>query len=156
DRAKKGDLGCGAVPGGAARLHAQRQLDGRVPPDSQAVRGDARGWPLSMRRALALGFLSCLADVARGQSPRAANPERPTFATHAYAVAPGYAELEQGVRVAGGDAGGATGGGERGRTQEAPCRRESRAGGARRRRVAAPLVSLGGRGGRARPLRAHD
>ena len=61
-----------------------------------------------MRRALALGFLSCLADVARGQSPRAANPERPTFATHAYAVAPGYAEFEQGVRVAGGDAGDAT------------------------------------------------
>ena len=33
---------------------------------------------------------------AAAQSPRAANPERPTFATHAYAVATGYAELEQG------------------------------------------------------------
>ncbi len=28
--------------------------------------------------------------------PRAAQPERPTLATHAYAVAPGYAELETG------------------------------------------------------------
>jgi hypothetical protein len=37
-----------------------------------------------------------------GQSPRAANPERPTVATHAYAVAPGYLELEQGVRSAAG------------------------------------------------------
>lgn len=35
------------------------------------------------------------------QSPRAANPERPTVATHAYAVAPGFAELEQGVRAFG-------------------------------------------------------
>jgi hypothetical protein len=34
-------------------------------------------------------------------SPRAANPERPTVATHAYAVAPGYAELEQGARAFG-------------------------------------------------------
>jgi hypothetical protein len=61
-----------------------------------------------MRPALALGLVSCLSEVARGQSPRAANPERPTFATHAYAVAPGYAELEQGLRVEGGDAGDAT------------------------------------------------
>jgi hypothetical protein len=48
-------------------------------------------------------FLVCLGLAARAgdafaQSPRAANPERPTVATHAYAVAPGYAELEQGVR----------------------------------------------------------
>ena len=35
------------------------------------------------------------------QSPRAANPERPTVATHAYTVAPGYAELEQGARAFG-------------------------------------------------------
>ena len=35
------------------------------------------------------------------QSPRAANPERPTVATHAYTVAPGYAELEQGLRAQG-------------------------------------------------------
>jgi hypothetical protein len=30
-----------------------------------------------------------------------ANPERPTYATHAYAVAPGYVELEQGVSATG-------------------------------------------------------
>jgi len=35
------------------------------------------------------------------QSPRAANPERPTVATHAYAVAPGYIEIEQGVSARG-------------------------------------------------------
>ena len=34
---------------------------------------------------------------AAAQLPREANPERPTFATHAYAVAAGYAELEQGL-----------------------------------------------------------
>ena len=33
--------------------------------------------------------------------PWAANPERPTVATHAYTVAPGYAELEQGLRAFG-------------------------------------------------------
>jgi len=37
------------------------------------------------------------------QSPRAANPERPTVATHAYTVAPGHAELEQGARAFGVD-----------------------------------------------------
>lgn len=35
------------------------------------------------------------------QSPRAANPERPTVATHAYAVAPGYIEVEQGISAHG-------------------------------------------------------
>jgi len=35
------------------------------------------------------------------QSPREANPERPTYATHAYAVAPGYFEAEQGLSVRG-------------------------------------------------------
>jgi hypothetical protein len=35
------------------------------------------------------------------QDPRAANPERPTVATHAYAVAPGYVELEQGLSARG-------------------------------------------------------
>jgi len=39
--------------------------------------------------------------VLSGQSPRVANPERPTYATHAYAVAPGYAELEQGISATG-------------------------------------------------------
>ena len=61
-----------------------------------------------MRPALPFALLWCLTDLARGQSPRAANPERPTFATHAYAVAPGYVELEQGVRVEGSDVGDAT------------------------------------------------
>lgn len=39
--------------------------------------------------------------MSDGQSPRAANPERPTVATHAYTVAPGFAELEQGARAFG-------------------------------------------------------
>src|SRR5207245_10558313 len=56
----------------------------------------------------------------------------------------------------GAHAGRRVGGGERGRALEAPCRRESRPGGARRRRVTAALVSLGGRRGRAGPLRTHD
>src|SRR5438094_8159704 len=47
--------------------------------------------------------LSVGAARLASQSPRAANPERPTFATHAYTVAPGYIELEQGVRVQGAD-----------------------------------------------------
>jgi hypothetical protein len=38
---------------------------------------------------------------AVAQSPRAPNPERPTFATHAYAVAAGYGELEQGLSARG-------------------------------------------------------
>ena len=46
--------------------------------------------------ALTLG-----ATVGVAQSPRAANPERPTVATHAYAVAPGYVEIEQGISARG-------------------------------------------------------
>jgi hypothetical protein len=42
-----------------------------------------------------------VAPIATAQSPRAANPERPTFATHAYVVAPGYVELEQGLSARG-------------------------------------------------------
>ena len=41
------------------------------------------------------------AGAATAQSPRDANPERPTYATHAYAVATGYAELEQGFSARG-------------------------------------------------------
>lgn len=41
--------------------------------------------------------------VLAGQSPRTANPERPTVATHAYAVAPGYIEVEQGISARGTD-----------------------------------------------------
>jgi hypothetical protein len=44
--------------------------------------------------------LTLLVLVAQA-APRAANPERPTVATHAYTVARGYAELEQGVRAFG-------------------------------------------------------
>lgn len=39
--------------------------------------------------------------TAYAQSPRDANPERPTYATHAYAVAPGYLEVEQGISASG-------------------------------------------------------
>ena len=46
-----------------------------------------------------LAFL--LVVVQASPSPRTANPERPTVATHAYAVAPGYVELEQGARAFG-------------------------------------------------------
>lgn len=50
-----------------------------------------------------LGVAICAAPwaAASSQSPRVANPERPTYATHAYAVAPGYVELEQGVSASG-------------------------------------------------------
>jgi hypothetical protein len=47
----------------------------------------------------ASGFI--LAQSLVAQHPRAANPERPTVATHAYAVAPGYIELEQGLSARG-------------------------------------------------------
>ncbi len=42
-----------------------------------------------------------VASSLGAQSPRAANPERPTVATHAYTVAAGFAELEQGARAFG-------------------------------------------------------
>src|SRR6059036_2234031 len=54
-----------------------------------------------VRRSVALCALLSMPGVARGQSPRAANPERPTFATHAYTVAPGFVELEQGLSARG-------------------------------------------------------
>src|SRR5690349_15917496 len=47
-----------------------------------------------------VALVSCAWPVA-AQSPRAANPERPTVATHAYAIAPGYIEIEQGVSARG-------------------------------------------------------
>jgi len=53
----------------------------------------------SLGAAAALAGAETPAAVA--QSPREANPERPTFATHAYGVAPGYAELEQGLSARG-------------------------------------------------------
>ncbi|HKE92201.1 MAG TPA: hypothetical protein VKB45_17845 [Gemmatimonadales bacterium] len=45
--------------------------------------------------------LMLAASTGEAQSPRAANPERPTVATHAYAVAPGYVEIEQGISARG-------------------------------------------------------
>ena len=56
-------------------------------------------WPVT--RLLAFTILPGLPLGVVAQSPHAANPERPSVATHAYAVAPGYAELEQGVRAQG-------------------------------------------------------
>src|SRR2546422_239640 len=55
------------------------------------------------RMLIGMVLLSVGTPVRRSdcQSPRAANPERPTVATHAYAVAPGYWELEQGFRAYG-------------------------------------------------------
>ena len=55
------------------------------------------------RMLIGIVLLSVSTPVRRSdcQSPRAANPERPTVATHAYAVAPGYWELEQGFRAYG-------------------------------------------------------
>ena len=59
----------------------------------------------SNRFLRALGVAATIAPSASAraaaQSPREANPERPTFATHAYAVAAGYAELEQGLSARG-------------------------------------------------------
>jgi hypothetical protein len=47
--------------------------------------------------------VQCLSDPALAQDPtppdaRAAKPERPTVATHAYTVAPGIVELESGIQ----------------------------------------------------------
>jgi hypothetical protein len=59
-----------------------------------------------MKRALLTLALLSVGPTVRPsdcQSPRAANPERPTVATHAYTVVPGYVELEQGGRAFGVD-----------------------------------------------------
>src|ERR1700682_1966195 len=50
---------------------------------------------------MAAGAGLLIAQPTGAQTPRAANPERPTVATHAYAVAPGYVELEQGLSARG-------------------------------------------------------
>jgi hypothetical protein len=58
--------------------------------------------PLTMRLGASVMFLMLVAGRASAQSgatdPRAAQPERPTVATHAYTVAPGYVEIEAGVQ----------------------------------------------------------
>jgi len=58
-------------------------------------------WVPVQRVSALVAALVFLADATAAQSPREANPERPTYATHAYAVAPGYAELEQGISARG-------------------------------------------------------
>ncbi len=68
-------------------------------PERSGARSSVRGYRAWLGAAAALATGS--AAPAASQSPRAANPERPTFATHAYAVAPGYAELEQGLAARG-------------------------------------------------------
>jgi hypothetical protein len=56
-----------------------------------------------MDRITLLASVAFVGAAANGvaQSPRAANPERPTVATHAYAVAPGCIEIEQGISARG-------------------------------------------------------
>ena len=45
-------------------------------------------------------LLTFAASAGAQQDPRAVQPERPTVATHAYTVAPGYLEIEAGVQAA--------------------------------------------------------
>ena len=54
-----------------------------------------------MRVVAFVTVAAAVGSPVAAQSPRSANPERPTFATHAYAVAPGYVELEQGLAARG-------------------------------------------------------
>ncbi len=54
-----------------------------------------------LRYVIAVTLAGVPVVTIAAQSPRMANPERPTYATHAYAVAPGYVELEQGVSATG-------------------------------------------------------
>lgn len=53
------------------------------------------------RAAFLLPVVAASLSAQAAPDPRVANPERPTVATHAYAVAPGYVELEQGIRASG-------------------------------------------------------
>jgi hypothetical protein len=48
---------------------------------------------------LALAFVAGCLDAQEGEDPHAAQPERPTVATHAGTVAPGWFELESGVEA---------------------------------------------------------
>jgi len=48
--------------------------------------------------AFIFAFLTASAGAQESANPREAMPERPTVATHAYAVAPGIVELETGVQ----------------------------------------------------------
>ena len=51
--------------------------------------------------AVVMGGMSVGTAELGSQSARDANPERPTFATHAYTVAPGFVEVEQGLSARG-------------------------------------------------------
>jgi hypothetical protein len=66
---------------------------------------DDRDCALAMRKARLAGLLVLLAGCATSVSsgtapdPRAVQPERPSVATHAGTVAPGYVEIETGVET---------------------------------------------------------
>src|ERR1044072_6418978 len=78
-------------------------VDGGSPPDRFAMRNFIYTENVNMSRILVLTLtLLASARIALAQTdstvnPRAVQPERPTVATHAGTVAPGYIELEEGV-----------------------------------------------------------
>lgn len=55
---------------------------------------------LSQQPGPAAASDSAPASTKTGVDPRAVQPERPTVATHAYTIAPGYVEIEMGVQAA--------------------------------------------------------
>jgi hypothetical protein len=55
----------------------------------------------ALKRLSRLGVWMVVPGALAAQSPRSANPERPTVGTHAYAVAPGFVEVEQGISARG-------------------------------------------------------
>jgi hypothetical protein len=55
----------------------------------------------ALKRLSSKTWLLVIPAQLGGQAGRTANPERPTVATHAYAVAPGFIEVEQGVSARG-------------------------------------------------------
>jgi hypothetical protein len=50
-----------------------------------------------MRRGAAALLVAALCTTARAQDPHDAQPERPTVATHAFTMAPGWTEIESGL-----------------------------------------------------------
>ena len=79
---------------------AQRAAGHRVlRPPAQPRRRARRADRVLMRGAAAALLLAALVGVARAQEPdpHAAQPERPTVATHAFTIAPGWTELESGL-----------------------------------------------------------
>jgi hypothetical protein len=55
----------------------------------------------TLRKRLSMVWILAEPGLLAGQGARTANPERPTVATHAYAVASGFIEVEQGVSARG-------------------------------------------------------